>query len=279
MKTPTFNHGALWIASALAPCTPMAWAQSSLAHQKHAYTLLNPTPRDLMRELSADRPDVTESPYTVDAGHIQIEMSFVDYVREGGSNSLTVAPMNIKLGVLNNTDVQLVIDPYVIEQNGQRAEGFGDTQLRAKVNLWGNDEGRSALALMPYIKLPTASDEIGNDEVEGGLIVPFATQLADGWSLSLMAEFDGVYDPADDNYDLEFLYTVALGHDITDRLGGYVEYIGIASTDSESDYRGLIGMGVTFAVTEDFQLDGGVNFGLTDAADDFNPFIGMTVRF
>ena len=49
---------------------------------KSDYNLFNPTPRELMREMSTDRPDTTESPYTVDAGHYQVEMSFVDYVHD-----------------------------------------------------------------------------------------------------------------------------------------------------------------------------------------------------
>ena len=59
---------------------PAAQAQTRMAADKSHYHLFNPTPRGQMRELSADRPDVTESPYTVDAGHVQLEMSFVDYV-------------------------------------------------------------------------------------------------------------------------------------------------------------------------------------------------------
>src|SRR5512140_1526866 len=41
---------------------------------KSGYNLFHPTPHDLMRELTPDRPDKTESPYTVDAGHLQLEM-------------------------------------------------------------------------------------------------------------------------------------------------------------------------------------------------------------
>src|SRR5437868_5206562 len=46
---------------------------------KSQYTLWNPVPASLMRELSADRPDKTDSPYTVDAGHYQIEMDFANW--------------------------------------------------------------------------------------------------------------------------------------------------------------------------------------------------------
>ena len=37
---------------------------------KSGYTLLTATPANLMRDMSTDRPDQTESPYTVDAGAI-----------------------------------------------------------------------------------------------------------------------------------------------------------------------------------------------------------------
>src|SRR4051812_24541556 len=47
--------------------------------QKEGYTVFNSTPEALLRGLNTDRPDVTESPFTVDAGHFQTELSFVEY--------------------------------------------------------------------------------------------------------------------------------------------------------------------------------------------------------
>ena len=35
-----------------------------------------------LRELSTDRPDTTESPFTVDRGHVQIELSFAEWTRD-----------------------------------------------------------------------------------------------------------------------------------------------------------------------------------------------------
>src|SRR5688500_5011937 len=69
--------------------------------EKSHYTLFDPTPRELMREFSTDRPDVTESPYTVDAGHFQVEMSLVEYTLDddGGAelDEFVVAPANLKV--------------------------------------------------------------------------------------------------------------------------------------------------------------------------------------
>jgi hypothetical protein len=263
-----------------AAASPLAAAQS--LPDKSAYHLFNPVPRELMRDMSTDRPDVTESPITVDAGHVQLEMSFVDLVKDAGSRAWTVAPLNLKLGLLNNADLQLVFDPWVLQRgDADHVSGQGDLQVRLKVNLWGNDPApgqNTALGIMPFIKIPTADDSIGNDRVEGGLIVPFAMDLGGGWAMGLMAEFDAIWDELDHHYDLEFVHTASLGRDLTDVIGAYVEYIGIAGSDAGSQYRVGLGGGLTFALSPDLQLDFGVIVGLAGGIDDLNLFAGLSIR-
>ncbi len=268
-----------------------AVAQQSEA-DKSGYNLFNPTPRHLMRDLSADRPDVTESPITVDAGHVQLELSFLDYRRDDRNSdntefeAWTVGATNIKFGLLHNVDLQFVFDAYTDEDTFDEAagttssaQGFNDIQFRLKINLWGNDGGETAFAVMPFIQLPVGSDELTSDHVEGGLIFPFGMELGDGWGLGLMAEIDWVYDQDDGNYDTDFVHTAVLGHEIIGPLGGYVEYVGIISGDGDSDYQSLIGTGLTYALSDDLVLDVGANFGLTKSAEDVNVFAGVTVRF
>ena len=87
------------------------------AADKSGYSLANPVPPALLRELSTDRPDQTESPYTVDAGHFQVEMDFFNYTADrdtaGGADlrarAWSVAPLNLKLGLTNRLDVQLMV--------------------------------------------------------------------------------------------------------------------------------------------------------------------------
>ncbi len=92
-------------------------APGAVAPDKSVYTLFNPTPPDLMRELSPDRPDKTESPYTVDAGHFQLEMDFANFTAtdtEGARiRAWNVAPINFKIGLLNQVDLQFVFDNYL----------------------------------------------------------------------------------------------------------------------------------------------------------------------
>lgn len=165
------------------------------AASKSAFNLFHPVPEGLMRDMSTDRPDRTESPFTVDAGHFQIEMDLVSYAhdrdRSGGggrTDAWAVAPVNLKAGLLNDLDLQVVIETWNHVRTKDQAtgtvrnqSGLGDISLRLKKNLRGNDGGRTALAVMPFVKIPTNQDGLGNDSVEGGVIVPWAVELRGGW--------------------------------------------------------------------------------------------------
>ncbi|MCX5662558.1 MAG: transporter [Planctomycetota bacterium] len=271
---------------------------STPAPDKSGFSLLNPTPRDLMRPMSTDRPDSTESPYTVDAGHIQVEASFVEYARDtrtpdrSQSESLDVLPTNLKLGLLNNVDLQFVLTPYTHERThdaagaAETAEGFPDPLVRLKINLWGNDSGDTALALMPFIKVPGGDHEVGNGHVEGGLIIPLGLTLPADFSLTVMVEFDAVYDPegaAGDNtgggYYLDFVHTASLGHDLVGDLAGFIEYVGVVGTHGSPGYRASFDAGLTYALTPDIQFDVAVNFGLTRPAEDLRVLAGISIRY
>jgi hypothetical protein len=261
---------------------------------KSRFHLFNPTPRELLRELSADRPDKTESAYTVDAGHFQIEMDVLNYTYDRHNTersntraeSVGIAPMNLKLGLLNNLDLQVVLESYtsirvhdlstgVVEKR----RGFGDMIVRTKLNLWGNDAGTTALALMPFIKLPTNQDDLGNNSVEGGIIAPLAVALPAGWGMGMMTEVDFVRDSVEGGHHPEFVNTLTFSHGIVGKLAGYIEFFSLVSTESDADWVGTLDCGLTYSLTDDIQLDAGLNIGLTRSADDLSPFIGLTWRF
>ncbi|MCB1205859.1 MAG: transporter [Verrucomicrobiae bacterium] len=239
-------------------------------------TLFNPTPREQWRDLAPDRPDTTESAVTVDAGAWVVEASYFDWRRDGGNDTYTVMATNLKVGLTDRIDLQTVFDAYTWEDpaTGAGAEGFSDVTLRLKYNVWGNDGSTSALALFPFVKIPTDT-AISNGEVEGGLILPFSTDLAEGVGLGLMAEFDAVHDGID-GYDLEFVHSAVLGFDVTDRLGVFTEYVGVAGP---APYQTYLAGGATLTVNEDLVFDAGVQVGLNGAAEDIGLFGGFTRRF
>lgn len=259
---------------------------------KSGYTILNPTPRELWRPLEADRPDATESPRTVDAGAVQLELGFFQYTHDSRNSSADttstlelLGPSNLRVGVLNNAEFQIIFTPYVREETTPDgttattvAEGPSDLTLRFKVNLWGNDDGSTALGVLPFITIPTGSS-VSSDHVEGGVALPFGWDFAEGFSLGLMAELDAVFSDVTTNTELAFLTTAVVGFDIYGPLGGYVEYVGFGYFTGGLPYEASASFGLTYLITSDVQLDGGALIGLTRAADDLVIFTGITIRF
>lgn len=269
-------------------------AASSLAHasDKDAFTLLSPTPRELMREVDTDRPDTTESPHTVDAGHFQFEWSFADFSydrhNDAGETARVweVAPVKIKIGLLNNTDIQFLLTPYIRERTTDRAtgstttiDGFGDTTIRLKQNIVGNDEGDFALAIMPFITLPTAKRTLGAGDIECGIIVPMGFDLPNEFSLGLMGEIDIVRSADRSRYVVDFVHTATINRRIAGDLSGFIEYAGFHNFNNDEDYRASFNCGLIYAFSPDFRLDAGVRVGLTEAAEDLGVFVGGTYRY
>ncbi|HET6421923.1 MAG TPA: transporter, partial [Geobacteraceae bacterium] len=157
--------------------------------------------------------------------------------------------------------------------------GFGDVTMRLKINLWGDDGGKTAFALLPLIKFPSNTDHLGNNSVEGGVIFPLAVKLPAGWDMGMETAIFALRNANFHGYHNDFVNTVTFGHDLFGKLGGYAEFFSDVSTESGSNWVGTVDVGLTYDVTENTQLDCGVNIGVTRSADDFNPFIGMTVRF
>ena len=235
------------------------------------------------RPLHTDRPDVTESPYTVEAGRFQAELSFVEHTRGAGTDGLTVLPIYLKVGLRDDLDLQLVLNPYQsIRARGReapmRSSGLGDTELRAKLNLWGDDGGRTAFGVMPFVRFPTAAEGVGDPHLAGGLIFPLALQdLPGGFDLGTMAEFD--ISREDGSSRVSFLHSVTCGHELLNpKLGGYVEYVGVAPLHGGQPYLAYLDVGATYAVNLDLQLDAGINVGLSRGTDDLTLFAGVSFR-
>ena len=239
------------------------------------------------RELSTDRPDKTESPFTVPAGRWQLEAdAFTFLLDEHGTDAAvtrttgwTTAAVNLKLGITGRLDLQFILPAWNEQErkftdgHRERDRGWSDLTIRAKLNFFGNDRGNTAMALMPFLSLPTAGGAFGSDSAEAGLIVPFAAKLGGGWNLGTMLEGDLRREGRRPTF--AGIASVTLSHDITERLGGYVEWW---NEWTRPGWASTLDAGLTFRVTPNVQLDAGANIGLTRSVDDLVVFVGISVR-
>jgi hypothetical protein len=260
---------------------------------KNQYNLFNPTPCEQLRDFAPDRPDQTEGPFTADAGHLQLEIGIFQYTYTSQpqrffdirTESYQWFDTAIKLGLLNNLDVELFVPVYnevdVKQGNAKtRMSGFGDLIVRAKLNLFGNEGNLPvALGFIPFMKIPTNEDGLGNHAIEGGFILPVAFKLPWDFQLFGMTEIDINEDAANTGYHLDYVNSLSLHHAITKKLDSYVEFFTDISTERHSGWIGTVDGGLAYAISDNVILDGGINAGVTRAAQDWQPFAGISFRF
>ncbi|WP_178861756.1 transporter [Thiomicrorhabdus cannonii] len=239
--------------------------------------------QDGLRPLAADRPDATESPQTVDKGHWQVETTLVGFAQDRASGetvrSYEAFSTNLKYGVTDSVDLHLVVSPYVYEEVSalgvtHSRSSHGDFELRSKINLWGNAGGENALALLPYVKIPSGA--LSNDKTEGGIIVTYASDLG-GFGVGLQAQADYLYDESKDEMGWSGSHTAVLGFDVGSQVGGYVEYIG--ERDLAAEYVPYASFGLTYQPDANRQWDVGSKVALDKQGQDFEVFFGVTQRY
>lgn len=249
------------------------------------YNLFNPVPVDMMKEMQTDRPDITESAYTVEAGHFQLETDLVKHSRnksEGlSTTSMAYNVINLKMGLTQKLDVQMVLTTFVNNKTKEinsnkiiaKESGFDDIIVRTKYNLWGGENGKTAMAAMPYVSFPTSS--FASNGLQGGIVFPFSLELKKGWNFGTQAGFDLVKEETK-LYYADFYYSFTFGKSITEKLNTFVEgYINYGSYAKTADV--FANGGIVFSVFDNLNIDAGFNYGINKTADKVF-FTGLSFR-
>ena len=253
--------------------------------QKRQYSIFKPAPVDSLREMETDRPDVTESPQTVDAGHFQLETDLMRFQRQRNNEERTdeylFNQVNLKLGLTNTTAIQLSLESYVVNNdfnaigNLDRTSGIGDLTFRLKQNLLGNDKGKFAIALLPYLKFPTSHAD-PESQYEGGIIIPMRIKFANDWKMGLQLEADRLQDDEGMGHHNEILQTVSISHHISKKLDGTFETY-YTYEIREAHFKNFLNAALQYELSKDFLIDGGLNYGLQhDARKSY--FVGLSFR-
>ncbi|CAH0276921.1 hypothetical protein SRABI27_03660 [Pedobacter sp. Bi27] len=257
----------------------------AFGQQKTCYHLFRPVPGDSLREMETDRPDVTESPQTIDAGHFQFETDLVRFQREnrnaGRSDEYLFNLANIKLGLTNSTAIQLTFESFVVkkdfntESSFDRNSGSGDLTLRLKQNLLGNDKGKFAIALLPYVKFPTSRAD-RESQYEGGIIIPMSIKFGNDWKLGFQVEADRLQEEEGSGHHNQILQTLTVSHPLTKKLDGIIEtYYTYEFKDNH--LKNFLNAALQYELSKDLLIDGGLNYGVQhDARKSY--FVGLSFR-
>ena len=243
--------------------------------------LATPAEAQTLPPLSSDRPDFTEGTSTIPQGHVQLE-SGITWQELGDEDSLSVGEILVRYGLSENVEARLGVGSWTrIDVPGDQLEGFEDPAVQVKVRLTSPADDRPpgfpAIAFLVGTSVPVGSEELTADEWEPDAILAFDWVLTD--LLSLGANVGVAFPTADGDRLDQILASVSLGIAATDRLGVFVETYGFSEEEPDGDATQYVDTGVTFALTDDLQLDARIGFGLNDPSPERFVGVGVAARW
>ncbi|MGA2788659.1 MAG: transporter [Verrucomicrobiota bacterium] len=160
--------------------------------------------------------------------------------------------------MLNNVDI-FIRPSYEIKSYyyGGSYSDFGRITTGVKVNLWGNDSGTTALAIRPYLSIPTE----GGDVLGGG-DVALLVRLPYGFSVKFDSE---VYATENDNRTVfaGFDNSMSINKSLCSKADAYWYFNSVATTDPNQVWYGYTGFGLDYNFTSNLQTFAGIGFGIT----------------
>jgi hypothetical protein len=286
MKTP-YSHLLFILFILLLGCPERVRAQElgSTPAKGKFYTLFRPVPRDSLQELRPDRPGITESPYTVDAGHFQFETDLFRLINsredEHRERDFNVNHALLKLGLTQRMDLQIEADTYSWQkewdeqQEPERHQGFGDLTVRLKRSILGEHGKRGALAVVGYVRLPVGRS-VGNEKTEYGLIVPYSYDFSKKLNLQVQVESDLNYDSEESERFVRLTPSTAIDYEFSQKFSGFVEAVGQWDT-RQAAWQASVNLGPQAHISDNVILDGGVHLALTREIDR-EYFLGLSFR-
>jgi hypothetical protein len=261
---------------------------------KSHYTLFSPTPANLLREFDTARPDHTDSPHTIDAGHLQLETDIFSYTHDRHNSdrsfvrndNWTFANANFRLGLTNWADIEFVVPFFQVNRDkdtstgiATRQQGIGDLSVVLKMNFWGNDGGKTSGGLELFVKAPTANHNLGNGKTEGGALLLYGFGLPGDFDAGINSGVSINADDTGDGHHAELINSISVSRKIADPLSAYAEFWSDVSMQSHAPAVATADFGLLLMLGKNVQLDTGVNIGVTRAAPDIQTVFGVSVRF
>lgn len=232
--------------------------------------------------LTTDRPDQTESPYTVPVGSFQIETGIVlaKDKPDGADGSATINSYDfgstlLRYGLI--PDLELRLAGSFLREDVQLAKsttsegGLSDIRFGVKYQLSEANGLIPDAGVIASLKFPVGHKYFTSDKIVPGINFAASHPLTSFWSLGYNLGFR--YQDKAQNI---FFYTLATAVQPLQKIGIFVEVFGASPEGIESLHQADLGM--TYLVLPNFQLDTSYGFSLNDPAPDSFFNVGLSWR-
>jgi hypothetical protein len=222
--------------------------------------------------IQTDRPDQTETPFTVPKNHFQMENGFSFESAGKNTQSFTHPSSLLKYGINDHFDVGLIME-FVTIQSDSKIYGLSPVTIRFKEKITDEKGIIPTTAFIGYLTIPyVASEKLKISYFAPAFRFTMQHTLPGKFSLgyNLGAEWDGETPvPA-------FIYTLTTGYSISDKIGAFLELYGFVPQELHADHRFTCGLSYLFRPNVLFDISGGV--GITDNSPDYYLAFGFSFR-
>jgi hypothetical protein len=260
--------------------TALAAFSATLARAQEAAPAVTP--------ICTDRPTKGNVACTVPAGDVQLETDAINWTRldVGGVKTDTILYTNptLKYGLGSRTDIEVNLAPYeTVRTHGdgqsQTIGGIGGLYVRLKQTIT-DPSSKTQVALIPFVKAPTARLGIGNNQWEGGLAVPVIVPMPGGFTLNLGPEIDIYADSDGSGHHVNLTSLINLSHAVGPKITLYGEFWNSQNMDPAGTiHQYSADLGASYLLTPTLQLDVGGNIGLNRSTPDAQLYAGLSTRF
>ncbi len=221
--------------------------------------------------LVTDRPDATEAPTVVPVGSLQVETgAFTTSFEDNGIKEevFTYNTTLLRYGILDNLELRIGWNFEEVKttingmESGDVASGLSPLLFGAKVAISEEKRWFPEIGLIGHIFLPfTASSDFKSEFTAADFRFAFNHTLSErsGIAYNVGGQLGG------ESAEFAYIYTLAYGYSITDKLGAYVEVYGDLPEDSSANH--FWDAGLTYAIAPLIQLDATVGKSITEGQD------------
>jgi hypothetical protein len=243
-------------------------------------------PDGTLRELCTSFTQVTESPFTLGEGQLEISAGEVsasaaklDTIR---ARSLDVGDIGFARGYANRWTLGATLDAWSglgltsgSVTGGTNPGGFGGGSLAARHTLFGVDSAGVAMGLVATLTLPGSPTSPQATAYGAALALPFAASLPFEFSLGAMAQVARLADAVGIGHHVRYVDSLKLDRSLVRNLSGWVEMVSIADREPGYPWTLTVNAGLSADLGRHVGLSLGVAAGHAHGTTDQGVFGGV----
>ena len=204
------------------------------------------------QSITTDRPDQTESSFSVEVGQLQVESGIlVEYSGKNKTNRNILLPSNLfRYGIYNGTEVR-ILNQFETSHDDVSRHLVSDTEIGLKVELCHKNKVKCAL--LSHFILPTGSDELSEGEIQ--VVTKFC--ISEDFIDEVEIAFNVGYSSLSKDY---YTYSLAIAKAVNESVGVYIEPFG--EFLYLNNQTSSINTGITYLLNANLQLDYSFGLGL-----------------